>query len=192
MTAALLVADLDVINVGIDQGVVRREVGPARDAEDVLDALGLERFHQGIGCAHGTSDRSNGRLAFRAGVFSRGTRLLGPGDAAVRTGRAGDGRGGRAVVRDDHHHEAMSWSVVHSFAPRVMPGCWRKASSSAKLGRRRWAAPPQMPAVVKNAASLRTMSCGPDLTSGGHVTAAQGELSPATRGARLDWRRGPA
>ena len=39
---ALLVADLDMPEIGVDEGVVDRQVGPAGDAEDVVDTLGLE------------------------------------------------------------------------------------------------------------------------------------------------------
>ena len=46
VAAALLVADLDVAEVGVDERVVGRQVGPAGDPEDVLDALGLEALHQ--------------------------------------------------------------------------------------------------------------------------------------------------
>ena len=39
---ALLVAGLDVAEVGVDDRVVHRQVGPAGDPEDVLHALGLQ------------------------------------------------------------------------------------------------------------------------------------------------------
>ena len=51
--SALLVPDLDVVEVGVDESVVGGQVGSARDPEDVIDAFGLQRFHQCIGGAHG-------------------------------------------------------------------------------------------------------------------------------------------
>jgi hypothetical protein len=40
----MLVADLDVLEVGVEDRVVGGQVGPTGDAEDVLDALGLQSF----------------------------------------------------------------------------------------------------------------------------------------------------
>ncbi len=51
--AALLVAHLDVAEVGVDERVVGGQVGPAGDPEDVLDALGLEGLHQCVSGSHG-------------------------------------------------------------------------------------------------------------------------------------------
>src|SRR6185436_3213369 len=52
VAAALLVAHLDVAELGVDHRVVGRQVRPAGDPKDVLDALGLEAFHQRVGSAH--------------------------------------------------------------------------------------------------------------------------------------------
>ena len=69
VAAALLVADLDVVEVGVDEGVVGRQVGPAGDAEDVLDTLGLEDLHQCVGGSHGTGDGSSGSVPAEQGFW---------------------------------------------------------------------------------------------------------------------------
>ena len=61
--AALLVAHLDVAELGVDQGVVGGQVGAAGDAEDVFDTLGLEALHQCVGCSHLKNDATSGPLA---------------------------------------------------------------------------------------------------------------------------------
>ena len=53
MPGALLVARLDVGQVGVVQRVVGGQVGAAGDAEDVLDPLGLERLKKSVRRAHG-------------------------------------------------------------------------------------------------------------------------------------------
>jgi hypothetical protein len=58
VAAALLVAGLDVLELGVVERVVGRQVGAAGDSEDVLDALGLQRFTQCIRRPHGASDGS--------------------------------------------------------------------------------------------------------------------------------------
>ena len=49
---ALLVAALDVADARVVERVVGREVGAAGDAEDVLDALGLEALHDCVDGSH--------------------------------------------------------------------------------------------------------------------------------------------
>ena len=66
VAAALLVADLDVAEVGVDERVVGRQVGSAGDPEDVFDALGLEGFHQGVGGSHQTGDGTSGNVPAKA------------------------------------------------------------------------------------------------------------------------------
>ena len=81
VAAALLVADLDVAEVGVDERVVGRQVGPAGDPEDVLDALGLERFHQCVCGSHRTGDAYQ-----RASAASSGPT---PGQQAIWPGSSG-------------------------------------------------------------------------------------------------------
>ena len=50
--AAGLVADEDVADAAVDERVVGREVGAAGQAEDDIDALRLQTFHQGIDSPH--------------------------------------------------------------------------------------------------------------------------------------------
>jgi hypothetical protein len=52
MARTLLVAALDVAHARVVERVVRRKIGPARNPEYVLDALGLEAFHDGVDCSH--------------------------------------------------------------------------------------------------------------------------------------------
>ena len=52
VAGALLVAALDVADAGVVERVVGGKVGAARDPEYVLDALGLEAFHDGVDCSH--------------------------------------------------------------------------------------------------------------------------------------------
>src|SRR6185312_4592024 len=52
VAAAGLVAHEDVADSPVDERVVGRQVGAAREAEDDVDALRLQTFHQRIYCAH--------------------------------------------------------------------------------------------------------------------------------------------
>ena len=52
VAGALLVAHLDVLEVGVVERVVERQAGPAGDPEDVLDTLGLKGLAEGVGGAH--------------------------------------------------------------------------------------------------------------------------------------------
>ena len=80
VAGALLVAALDVAQPGVVQRVVGGEVGAARDAEYVLDALGLEAFHDGVDCSHAAPSG-----IFRLGCVPR---------RGVRRGRAADATSG--------------------------------------------------------------------------------------------------
>ena len=53
VAGALLVARLDVGQIGVVERVVGRQVGAAGDPEDVLDALGLQGLEKCIRRAHG-------------------------------------------------------------------------------------------------------------------------------------------
>ena len=53
VSRALLVARLDVLEVGVVDRVVRRQVRAAGDPEDVLDPFGLECFAECVGRPHG-------------------------------------------------------------------------------------------------------------------------------------------
>ena len=55
VTAAGLVADQDVTDAGVVEGVVGREVGAAGKPEYDVDTLGLQAFHQSVDCTHGAS-----------------------------------------------------------------------------------------------------------------------------------------
>jgi hypothetical protein len=52
MATAGLVAHEHVVDAGVDERVVGRQVGAARQAEDDVDALRLEALHHGIDRAH--------------------------------------------------------------------------------------------------------------------------------------------
>ena len=52
VAAALLVADLDVLEVGVVERVVERQARPAGDPEYVLDPLGLQGLAKGVGGTH--------------------------------------------------------------------------------------------------------------------------------------------
>src|SRR5205085_8392250 len=54
VTAAGLVPDQDVADARVVEGVVRREVGTARQPEYDVDPFRLEALHQGVDCAHWT------------------------------------------------------------------------------------------------------------------------------------------
>jgi hypothetical protein len=49
---SLLVTRLNVNQVRVVERVIGRQVGPTGDAEDVFDALGLQRFTQSVGSTH--------------------------------------------------------------------------------------------------------------------------------------------
>ncbi len=52
MAAARLVADEDVPDAGVIEGVVGGKVGAAREAEYDVDTLCLQTFHQSVNCTH--------------------------------------------------------------------------------------------------------------------------------------------
>ena len=91
VAAALLVAHLDVAEVGVDHRVVGRQVRPTGDPEDVLDALGLEaipsacpRLSSDWRCyqraAHGLR---RARLRLASGDFAGFQRVRGSIEASI-------------------------------------------------------------------------------------------------------------
>ncbi len=69
VAAAGLVADEDVADAGVVEGVVGGEVGAAGQPEYDVDTLGLQAFHQGVDCTHAAPPfsgfRRRGRLRAR-------------------------------------------------------------------------------------------------------------------------------
>ena len=66
MPGTLLVAGLDVGQVGVVERVVGGQVGATGDAEDVLDPLGLEGLEECVGRAHGGDCRRDAKWARNA------------------------------------------------------------------------------------------------------------------------------
>ena len=103
VTGALLVADQDVPDRGrVEERVVQREDGTARDAEHDVHTQPLQRPDQGRGARHPGAGRGGG-LAARRGVTAvrprrRPRARVRAGPLAGRSGRGGGSRLGRAGV----------------------------------------------------------------------------------------------
>ncbi len=72
VAAAGLVADEDVADAGVVEGVVGREVGAAGQPEYDVDTFGLQAFHQGVDCTHGARLLSGFRTRARSRPRAQG------------------------------------------------------------------------------------------------------------------------
>ena len=147
VAAALLVADLDVAEVGVDERVVGRQVGPAGDPEDVLDALGLEAFPST--CRRLSSDW---RCYQRAGAARARQRRRG------YAWPAGDFAGFQRVLGIDRALDHVALVALDRVDASTRPAP-RPAGSARGRGRAAWcgsrcsSAPPSRPAGSRSAGS---------------------------------------
>jgi hypothetical protein len=101
---ALLVADQDVPDLGVEERVVGRQDRPAGDAEDHLDADGLQRSDEALR-AGDAGGRLGGRLGHGAG------RRLDAGEGGRRL--SGGCLAGSGLARGGGHR-AFSWGLAGS------------------------------------------------------------------------------
>src|SRR4051812_43786357 len=117
MPAARLVAHEDVLDAGVVERVIGRQVRAARVPEYDLDALGLEAVHDGVDSAHWRSSAPSGswdvtrsinttlQVPTRAGILDGAPRGTHPPDAQDRPDRRRHGpdlrlRGRRPADRE--------------------------------------------------------------------------------------------